>query len=66
MMSTFKDFSLPEMYETIRSSDILPDIDRSIDWESMKPMIRSLFHNDTEKGGRPNFDEIVMIKVLFL
>jgi hypothetical protein len=34
-MSTFKDFSLPEMYETIRSSDILPDIDRSIDWESM-------------------------------
>jgi IS5 family transposase len=66
MMSTFKDFSLPEMYETIRSSDILPEIDRSIDWESMRPMIRSLFHNNTEKGGRPNFDEIVMIKALFL
>jgi|ACXJ01.1.fsa_nt_gi IS5 family transposase len=66
MMSTFKDFSLPEMYETIRSSDILPDIDRSIDWESMRPMIMSLFHNNTEKGGRRNFDETVMIKALFL
>ena len=54
------------MYETIRSSDILPEIDRSIDWESMRPMIRSLFHNNTEKGGRPNFDEIVMIRALFL
>ena len=32
----------------------------------MGPMIRSLFHNNTEKGGRPNFDEIVMIKALFL
>ena len=29
-------------------------------------MIKSLFHNDTEKGGRPNFDEIVMIKAVFL
>ena len=66
MMSTFKDFSLPEMYEAIRSKDTLPEIDCSIDWESMRPMIRSLFHNNTEKGGRPNFDEIVMIKALFL
>ena len=66
IMSTFKDFSLPEMYETNRSSDILPEIDRSIQWEPMRPMIRSLFHNNTEKGGRPNFDEIVMIKALFL
>ena len=32
----------------------------------MRPMIRSLFHNNTEKGGRPNFNEIVMIKALFL
>ena len=66
MMSTFRDFSLPEMYEAIRSKDILPEIDCSIDWESMRPMISSLFHNNTEKGGRPNFNEIVMIKALFL
>ncbi|MEM3334200.1 MAG: transposase [Thermoplasmata archaeon] len=25
-----------------------------------------VYHNDTEKGGRPNIDEIVMVKVLFL
>ena len=66
MKSTFKDFGLPEMYEAIRSKDILPEIDCSIDWESMRPMIRSMLHNKTEKGGRSNVDEIVMIKALFL
>ena len=65
-MSTFKDFSLPEMYETIRSRDILPQIDSSIDWESLRPIIKGLFHNNTGNGGRPNFDETVMIKALFL
>lgn len=65
-MSSIRDFSLQEMYETIRSSDILPEIDRSIDWGSLRPMIKSTFHNDSGKGGRPNFDEIVMIKALFL
>jgi IS5 family transposase len=25
-----------------------------------------MYHNDTEVGGRPNFDEIIMIKTLFL
>lgn len=66
MISTFKYFSLPEMYESIRSKDFLPEIYCSIDWESMSPMIRSLFHNNTKKGGRPSSDEIVMIKTLFI
>lgn len=65
-ISSILDFSLTEMYETIRSSDILPEIVRSIEWEPIRPMIKNLFHNDTERGGRPNFDEIAMIKALFL
>ncbi|MEM4115721.1 MAG: transposase [Saccharolobus sp.] len=32
----------------------------------MRPVLKDLYHNDTEKGGRPNIDEIVMIKSLFL
>ena len=66
IMSSIRDFSLPEAYESIRSMDSLPQIDRIIDWDSLRPLVRSLFHNDSEKGGRPNFDEVVMIKALFL
>ena len=66
MMSTFRDFSLPEAYESVRAMDNLPEIEKVIDWESFRPMIRSLFRNDTERGGRPNFDEVIMIKALFL
>ncbi|MEM4115314.1 MAG: hypothetical protein QXP59_04840 [Saccharolobus sp.] len=32
----------------------------------MRPVLKDLYHNDTEKGSRPNIDEIVMIKSLFL
>jgi IS5 family transposase len=66
MMSFIMDFSLPEMYETICPMDNLPEIDLLTDCESLKSLIRSVFHNDTERGGRPNFDGIVMIKAPFL
>lgn len=66
LMSSIRDFSLPEAYESIRRMDKLPEIDRSIEWNALVSLVRSLFHNDTERGGRPNFDEIVMIKTLFL
>jgi IS5 family transposase len=29
-------------------------------------MLKDLFTNDTEQGGRPNYDEILMVKILFL
>ncbi|MEM3455715.1 MAG: transposase [Candidatus Micrarchaeia archaeon] len=32
----------------------------------MKTILKDLYHNDTEKRGKPNIDEIVMIKSLFL
>ncbi|MEM3455507.1 MAG: hypothetical protein QXT72_02995 [Candidatus Micrarchaeia archaeon] len=34
--------------------------------ESLRPVLKDLYNNDIEKGGRPNIDEIVMIKSLFL
>lgn len=66
IMSTLRDFSLPEAYKTLRKMDHLPDLDKAIDWESLRPLIKSHFRNDSERGGRPNFDEIVMLKTLFL
>ena len=37
-----------------------------IDWDRIKPLLSDLYRNYTEKGGRPNFDPVFMIKVMFL
>ena len=66
MMSSLRDFSLPEAYKQISGTDILARIDPLVDWNSLKPMVSSLYRNDTEKGGRPNIDEITMIRTLFI
>ena len=37
-----------------------------IDWDRIKPLLSDLYKNDTEKGGRPNFDPVFMVKIMFL
>jgi len=37
-----------------------------IDWEAFRPIVGQLFTNNTDRGGRPNVDVIVMIKMLVL
>ncbi|MCL4311175.1 MAG: transposase [Candidatus Thermoplasmatota archaeon] len=32
----------------------------------MRPFVTKLYRNDTDRGGRPNVNETVMLKVLFL
>ncbi|MEM3593078.1 MAG: hypothetical protein QXW67_04270 [Candidatus Micrarchaeia archaeon] len=53
-------------YQKFKPKNKSEEIDKIIDWESLRPVLKDLYHNDTEKGGRPNIDEIVMIKSLFL
>ena len=65
-MSSLRDFSLPEAYKRIGGTDVLARIDPLVDWNSLKPMVSSLYRNDTVKGGRPNFDEIIMIRTPFI
>ena len=65
-MSNIVDYGLREAYKSMKSMDKLAQIDPMIDWESLRPIIKDLYRNDTRKGGRPNIDEIVMIKTLFL
>ncbi len=65
-MSSLRDFSLPEAYKQISGTDILARIDPLIDWNSLKPMVSTLYRNGTVKGGRPNIDEITMIRTLFI
>ena len=66
ILSSLRDFSLPEAYKQISGTDILARIDPLVDRTSLKPMVSSLFRNDTVKGGRPNVDEVTMIRTLFI
>ncbi|WAM22635.1 MAG: IS5 family transposase (plasmid) [Candidatus Methanoperedens sp.] len=66
-MASFIDFAFREEYERVkRLGDRLSDIEKLIDWEAFRPIVSGMYDNKTEKGGRPNIDEIVMIKVLIL
>ena len=66
IVSSLSDFSLPEAYKQISGTDILSRIDPMVDWNSLKPMVLSLYRNDTVKGVRPNIDEITMIRTLLI
>ena len=60
-------YGLREKYDQLkRFGDRLADMKTMIDWDRIKPLLSDLYSNDTERGGRPNFDPILMVKVLFL
>jgi len=66
-MTTLTDFALNEEYRRLeRLGDKLADIDALIDWEAFRPLVAGMYDNTSEKGGRPNIDEVVMIKMLIL
>ena len=46
--------------------DPLTGISDHIDFERIRPILLNLFENDTEKGGRPNYDPVLMVKMLLL
>ena len=65
-MKSLIDYSLKEEYEKVKKlGDKLSEIDSLINWEAFA-IVAGMYKNNTEKGGRPNIDEIVMIKVLVL
>jgi len=58
---------LKEAYENVRKNgDRLAEVEALIDWEAFRPIIAGLYHNKTLWGGRPNLDEVVMVKLLVL
>ncbi len=47
--------------------DPLPQLDRTIDWEGFRPLLRSVYKKSgPSKGGRSPFDAVLMFKVLLL
>ena len=58
---------LSELYMEIGAiGDSLTGISDRIDFERIRPILSDLYENDMEKGGRPNYDPILMVKILLL
>jgi IS5 family transposase len=66
-MKSLTDFALNEEYKRVRRlGDKLAEIESLIDWEAFRPIVGKLYENKSERGGRPNIDEVVMVKLLVL
>ena len=58
---------LKKAYENVsKNGDRLARVDPLIDWGAFRPIIRPMYHNRTPRGGRPNVDPVVMVKLLVL
>lgn len=66
-MTSLSEFSLRAEYKKLEGlGDKLAAIESLIDWEAFRPIVSSLYDNKSSKGGRPNIDEILMVKMLVL
>ena len=66
-MRNLTDFAIRHEYERIKElGDRLVEIGNRINWDDFRPKLDILFCNNTERGGRPNIDVIVMLRCLFI
>lgn len=66
-MHELTDFAMHEEYKRLEKlGDRLSKLDGIIDWEAFIPLVKGMYSNRSGAGGRPNIDEIVMVKLLIL
>ncbi len=66
-MNSFISYGLHQAYDRLaRLGDPLAQANTLLDWEGFRPLEENLYDNKTEKGGHPNIDFVLMIKVLVL
>jgi IS5 family transposase len=66
-VDSFTSYIFRQAYEKVnRKGDRLAKIKQAVDWEAFRPIIKAMYRNDTQRGGRPNTDEVVMVKLLVL
>jgi IS5 family transposase len=66
-MENLVDFALEERYKSIKQlGDRLGGFSTLREWESFRADRGDLYRNQTEEGGRPNRDIVLMIKLLVL
>ncbi len=66
-MNSFMSYGLRQAYERLsKLGDPLAGINTLLDWERFRPTSNGLYDNNTERGGHPNIDFILMIKILVI
>lgn len=66
-MKTLIGFGQKEAYKRVEQlGDRLAEIKSQIDWGAFRPIVGDMYDNRSERGGRPNIDEVVMVKLLVL
>jgi IS5 family transposase len=66
-MKSLTDYAFNEEYKRVkRLGDKLGEIGSTIDWDAFRPILDGMYNNRSERGGRPNVDEIIMVKLLVL
>ena len=67
MVDSFTTYIIREEYEKYKQlGDPISNISDFIDWERFRKIISPLYNDNKTDGGRPHFDEIIMIKALVL
>jgi transposase, IS5 family len=66
-MDSFTSYIFRKAYQKIHKlGDKLAEAEKRLDWEAFRPIITPIYHNKTPRGGRPNVDPVVMVKLLVL
>jgi IS5 family transposase len=66
-MDSFMSYGLRQAYDRLaKLGDPLAAVNNLLDWERFRPIAEELYDNKTKRGGHPNIDYILMIKILVL
>lgn len=66
-MKTLIGFGQKEAYKRVEQlGDRLAEVKSQIDWGAFRPIVGDMYDNRSERGGRPNINEVVMVKLLVL
>jgi len=66
-MTSFKAYLFREAYKEIQKhGDKLAETEKLVDWNAFRSIIQPIYTNQTPRGGRPNIDPVVMMKLLVL
>jgi IS5 family transposase len=66
-MNSFMSYGLKQAYDRLaKLGDPLAEVNSLLDWGRFHPIADELYDNKTERGGHPNIDCVLMIKILAL
>jgi len=66
-MDSFISYGLHKAYDRLaKLGDPLAKANTMLDWGRFRPIAEELYDNKTERGGHPNIDCVLMIKILVL